>query len=176
MRPFVRSRKCHAMTPPLSTVPPTGFLLAFLVVVGFVAGFGASLISFAVATRTGHGTVFVRSNDETDREELRIRLEDDRFFAHAIVGTALGGIFAAVFAIGQAADIGVVLPLITATLAVGVGWILTRKAYVRRRIRSGQPRTTPPNGSEALTDVAVYVVSLLVLLPVLYFLSFLFLV
>lgn len=163
---------------PISTVPPAGFLMLFLVLVGLVAGFIASWISFLIAEKAGYGVVPVPTAAIEDTETLSRRVTEDQFSSQVIVGTFIGGVFAIVLVGTLHAlerwyldvflpDFVLRLSLVITILVVGSGWILTCIGFARRRDMEHRPKSQPRPVSSLLLDISVFLGSLVVLFPVL---------
>ena len=172
---------------PMSTVPPAGFLMVFLVLVGFVAGLFASWISFYVAEKTGYGVVTVPATPVDDVRTGERGSIDDLFESQTLAGTLVGGVFAVVLVVtlqifeqwslnGVDPDFVLRSAALVAMVIVGAGWILARRAVARRRTAERGAEGRPRPVSALLLDIGVFLVSLVVLLPLLALLLFIGLV
>lgn len=163
---------------PLSTVPPAGFLMVFLVLVGFVAGLFAAWISLSVAKRTGYGLVTVPSRPVEDVRTAERGDLDEFFESQTLAGALIGGVFAVVLVgtlhvfeqwslNGFAPDFVLRAAALVAVVLVGAGWVLTRRTVARRRAAARHAERRPRPVAALLLDIGVFLVSLVGLLPLL---------
>lgn len=174
------------MLVPLNGLPAgSAFWLVFYLVLGCIAGFGAAIVSYAIASVTGYGMLTLDPAARATDSEPSAASTRGRFGSHVVTGSALGGVYAIGFGgtlmalewwyvnvLGASAEFGLHVPTIIATLAVALIWVGTYLGFSRVWEERSHCGASAKPISTLVADIGVFLLSLVVLLPITFLILF----